>query len=47
MMGRSIGSVAVRYGYDVRLPDSRSFAMGVLSLGMAGTLEAKHTALTA
>lgn len=47
MMGRSVGSVAVRYGYDVRLPDEELFAMGVLSLGMAGTLEAKHTALAA
>lgn len=47
MMGRSVGSVAVRYGYDPRLPDEELFAMGVLSLGMAGTLEAKHTALAA
>lgn len=47
MMGRSVGSVAVRYGYDVRLPDEELFAMGVLSLGMASTLEAKHTALAA
>lgn len=47
MMGRSVGSVAVRYGYDVRLPDEELFAMGVLSLGMAGTLEAKHSALVA
>lgn len=47
MMGRSVGSVAVRYGYDVRLPDEELFAMGVLSFGMAGTLEAKHTALAA
>ncbi|WP_449061514.1 EcsC family protein [Planomonospora algeriensis] len=47
MMGRSVGSVAVRYGYDVRLPDEELFAMGVLSLGMAGTLEAKHAALAA
>jgi EcsC protein family len=47
MMGRSVGSVAVRYGYDVRLPDEEFFAMGVLSLGMASTLEAKHTALAA
>jgi hypothetical protein len=47
MMGRSVGSVAVRYGYDVRLPDEELFAMGVLSLGIAGTLEAKHTALAA
>ncbi len=47
MMGRSIGSVAVRYGYDVRLPDEELFAMGVLSLGTASTLEAKHSALAA
>jgi hypothetical protein len=47
MMGRSVGSVAVRYGYDVRLPDEELFAMGVLSLGMAGSLEAKHTAIAA
>ena len=30
MMGRSVGSVAVRYGYDVRLPDEELFAMGAL-----------------
>lgn len=47
MMGRSVGSVAVRYGYDVRLLDEELFAMGVLSLGVASTLEAKHTALAA
>ncbi|GGK44911.1 hypothetical protein Ppa06_00550 [Planomonospora parontospora subsp. parontospora] len=47
MMGRSVGSVAVRYGYDVRLPDEELFAMGVLSFGMAGTLEAKQAALMA
>lgn len=47
MMGRSIGSVAVRYGYDVRLPDEELFALGVLSLGMAGTLEAKRRTLAA
>lgn len=47
MMGRSVGSVAVRYGYDVRLPDEELFAMGVLSVGMAGTLEAKLSALAA
>lgn len=46
-MGRSVGSVAVRYGYDVRLPDEELFAMGVLSLGMAGTFGAKQQALTA
>ena len=45
MMGRSVGSVAVRYGYDVRLPDEELFAMGALSVGMAGTLEAKLAAL--
>lgn len=47
MMGRSVGSVAVRYGYDIRLPDEELFAMGVLSLGMASSLEAKHAALAA
>lgn len=46
-MGRSVGSVAVRYGYDVRLPDEELFAMGVLSLGMAGTVGAKQQALAA
>ncbi|MBE1534578.1 EcsC family protein [Actinomadura algeriensis] len=45
MMGRSVGSVAVRYGYDVRLPDEELFAMGVLSLGVAGSLQAKYAAL--
>ena len=45
MMGRSVGSVAVRYGYDVRLPDEELFAMSALSVGMAGTLEAKLAAL--
>ncbi len=47
VMGRSVGAVAVRYGYDVRLPEEELFAMGVLSLGVAGSLEAKHTALAA
>jgi EcsC protein family len=47
MMGHSVGSVAVRYGYDVRLPDEELFAMGVLSLGMASTAEAKHQAIAA
>jgi len=47
MMGRSVGSVAVRYGYDVRLPDEELFAMGVLSLGMASSIEAKHQAIAA
>lgn len=45
LMGRTVGSVAVRYGYDVRLPEEELFAMSVMSLGMATTLEAKHTAL--
>lgn len=45
MMGRSVGSIAVRYGYDVRLPDEELFAMGVLSLGMASTVGAKYQAL--
>src|SRR3954447_10947840 len=47
MMGRSVGSVAARYGYDVRLPDEELFAMGVLSLGMAGSVAAKYEALSA
>lgn len=47
VMGRSVGSVAVRYGYDVRLPDEELFAMGVLTLGTAGSLEAKQAALAA
>jgi len=45
MMGRSIGSVAARYGYDVRLPDEEAFAMGVMSYGMAGSIHAKAVAL--
>ncbi|WP_328999493.1 EcsC family protein [Kribbella sp. NBC_00709] len=47
MMGRTIGAVASRYGYDVRLPDEELFAMGVLSLGVAGSLGAKTQALGA
>ncbi|WP_293781493.1 EcsC family protein [uncultured Aeromicrobium sp.] len=47
IMGRSVGSVAVRYGYDVRLPDEELFAMGVLTIGTAGTLEAKYAAMGA
>ena len=47
MMGRSVGSVAVRYGYDVTLPDEELFAMGVLSVGTAGTMQAKHQAVAA
>lgn len=45
MMGRSIGSVAARYGYDVRLPDEEAFAMSVMSFGMAGSIHAKFVAL--
>lgn len=45
MMGRSIGSVAARYGYDVTLPDEEAFAMGVMSYGMAGSIHAKALAL--
>src|SRR4051794_30479996 len=40
MMGRTIGAVASRYGYDVRLPDEELFAMGTLSLGVAGSMGA-------
>lgn len=47
MMGRTIGAVATRYGYDVRLPDEELFAMGVLSLGVASSLGAKTQALAA
>nr|WP_238356562.1 EcsC family protein [Kribbella italica] len=47
MMGRTIGAVASGYGYDVRLPDEELFAMGVLSLGVAGSLGAKTQALAA
>ena len=47
LMGRSIGVVASRYGYDVRLPGEEVFAMGVLSLGAAGSLAAKVDALSA
>jgi EcsC protein family len=47
MMGRTVGAVATRYGYDVRLPDEELFAMGVLSLGVAGSLGAKTEALAA
>lgn len=47
IMGRTIGAVATRYGYDVRLPDEELFAMGVLSLGIAGSVGAKTQALAA
>lgn len=47
MLGRTIGAVATRYGYDVRLPDEELFAMGVLSLGVASSVGAKTQALTA
>ena len=45
IMGRSVGSVAARYGYDVRLSDEEAFAMGVMSYGMAGSIHAKVVAL--
>jgi hypothetical protein len=45
MMGRTVGSVAIRYGYDVSLPDEEPFVMGIMSLGIAGSLEAKRAAL--
>jgi len=46
MMGRSVGSVAARYGYDVRLPEEETFAMSVLSYGTAGgSISAKGAAL--
>jgi hypothetical protein len=47
MMGRTIGVVATRYGYDVKLPDEELYAMGVLSLGVAGSMTAKTQALSA
>lgn len=47
MMGRTIGAVAARYGYDVREPDEELFAMGVLSLGITSSLGAKTEALAA
>jgi hypothetical protein len=47
MMGRTIGAVATRYGYDVGLPEEELFAMGVLSLGVASSVGAKAQALSA
>ncbi len=47
MMGRTIGAVGTRYGYNLRLPDEELFAMGVLSLGVASSVGAKTQALTA
>ncbi|NPC99114.1 EcsC family protein [Nocardioides sp. zg-DK7169] len=47
MMGRTIGAVATRYGYDVGIPEEELFAMGVLSLGMATSVGAKAHALAA
>lgn len=47
MMGRTIGAVATRYGYDVGLPEEELFAMGVLSLGVAGSVGAKVQGLAA
>ncbi|WP_162252808.1 EcsC family protein [Knoellia sp. Soil729] len=47
LMGRTIGAVATRYGYDVRLPEEELFAMGVLSLGVASSVGAKTQALAA
>ncbi|MGD8201365.1 EcsC family protein [Ornithinimicrobium sp. W1679] len=47
MMGRAVGDVASRYGYDMRDPGEELFAMGVLSLGMAGDVGAKTQALAA
>lgn len=45
IMGRTIGVIACRYGYDVRMPGEELFAMGVLSLGAAGSMAAKAQAL--
>lgn len=47
MMGRTVGQIANRYGYDTRVPEEELFAMGVLSLGMVSSLGAKTQALTA
>ena len=47
MMGRTIGVVATRYGCDVQLPYEELFAVGVLSLGVAGSSGAKTEALAA
>ncbi|MFB9315100.1 EcsC family protein [Nocardioides plantarum] len=45
IMGRVIGRVAAEYGYDVRLPDEEAFALGIISLGTAGTAAEKVAAL--
>lgn len=45
LMGRTVGSIAVRYGYDVRLPEEELFAMGVISMGTAAGAQARYTAL--
>lgn len=45
MMGRTVGVIASRYGYDPRIPEEELFAMGVLSVGLAGTVGAKTQAL--
>lgn len=47
LMGRTVGSIAVRYGYDVRLPEEELFAMGVISMGTATSAQARYAALTA
>lgn len=47
MMGRTIGTVGTRYGYDMRLPEEELFAMGILSLGVAGSMAARAQALAA
>lgn len=47
LMGRAVGDVASRFGYDMREPGEELFAMGVLSLGMAGDVGAKTQALAA
>ena len=45
LMGRTVGSVAVRYGYDIREPEEELFAMGVISLGTATNAHARYAAL--
>lgn len=44
-LGRIIGLVAARYGYDVREPEEEVFAAGVLSLALAGSGSSKVAAL--
>lgn len=45
LMGRIIGRIGAEYGYDVRLPEEETFALGVMSLGTAATAAEKAAAL--